>query len=54
MLIFDNLRGKYFCQIKNLDIEFSAHDALQELPSLGDAHNQKIGKRNNLKVFGSE
>ena len=35
MLIFDNLRGKYFCQIKNLDIEISAHDALQELPLSG-------------------
>jgi len=52
MLIFDNLRGKYVCQIKNLDIEFSAQDAFQELPSSGRLIIKRLENEINWKYLG--
>ena len=39
---------------KNVDIEVSAHERISVITFIRYAHNQKIGKPNNVNVFGSK
>jgi predicted transcriptional regulator len=38
---------------KNVDIKFSAHDAVSEITFISYAQHLKIGKPNNLKLLGT-
>ena len=46
--------SRSYADNKNVDIEFNAHERVSVITFMSYLHNQKIGKPNNVNVFGSK